>query len=176
MLIYHEITNENLDIAIEIQNTIFPEYSAKTNYIESIEKKTNYVYYLLFDGTEYVGVIGIYSYTIDPESAWLGWFGVLEQYRNKGYGSEALLFYEKMAKKKGYKYARLYTDKFDNDATLNFYKSKDYIFEDYINEADKASLQFPVLIGSKALDGSKVKLWNNANIELTEQIKKQSDN
>ena len=174
MLIYYEITNGNLDIAIDIQNRIFPEYSAKTNYIEAIEKKTDNKYFLLSDGSEYVGITGIYSYIVDPESAWLGWFGILEDYRNKGYGSEALLIYEKMARERGYRYARLYTDKFDNDAALHFYKSRGYTFEDYINEKDEASLRFPILIGSKSLDGSKAALWNNRNIEFTEQIKKQS--
>ena len=173
MLLYYEITNENLDIAINIQNTIFPDYSAKVNYIEAIKKITNNKYYLLSDGREYVGITGIYSYIIDPESAWLGWFGILEEYRNKGYGRQALLIYEKMAMEKGYRYARLYTDKYDNDMALHFYRSNDYIFEDYLNEEDSASLRFPILIGSKALDGSKVEPWNNRNIELTEQIKKQ---
>ena len=41
MLLYYEITNENLDIAVNIQNTIFPDYSAKVNYIEAIKKITN---------------------------------------------------------------------------------------------------------------------------------------
>ncbi len=173
MLLYYEITSENLDIAMDIQNTIFPDYSAKVNYIEAIEGITNNKYYLLTNGKDYVGVIGIYTCIIDPESAWLGWFGILEKYRNKGYGREALLIFEKMARERGCRYARLYTDKYDNELALRFYRLNDYIFEDYVNEEDSASLNYPILIGSKALDGSKVEPWNDRSIELTEQIEKQ---
>lgn len=174
MLKYHVITNENYEIALEIQNKIFPKYSAKTNYLEAIENITSNVYYLLFNGIEYVGVSGVYSYNIDPKSAWLGWFGIIEKYRKQGYGSEALLQFEKTARENGYKFTRLYTDKYNNDMALNFYKKRGYSFEDYVNIDDEASLDFPIMIGSKALEDDKIEPWNDRNIEFTEQLTKQN--
>ena len=40
MLKQVEITKENMDLAMEIEKILFPEYSAEVNYRESVEKIT----------------------------------------------------------------------------------------------------------------------------------------
>lgn len=40
-------------------------------------------YYIVFHNDIPIGVTGIYSYHEYPDDAWLGWFGILDKYRNK---------------------------------------------------------------------------------------------
>ena len=88
------ITEQDLDCIIKIQHEIFPKYSAKINYIESISGITNNEYYIVYLNNIPIGITGIYTYPIDPESAWLGWFGIREPYRCKGYGSKVIQHFE----------------------------------------------------------------------------------
>ena len=171
-----EINEALFDIAITIQNEIFPDHDAFQNYKEAVEHITDNKYYLVQNETngEYVGISGIYSLSIDPDSAWLGWFGILEKYRRKHYGSETLRLFEDTARSLGFKYCRFYTDKFDNDATISFYKKNGYILENYDCVTDPSCVDFPILIGSKSLDKNPPTLWNNKNIDLTSQIFKQT--
>ena len=81
--------------------------------------------------------------------------------------------FEEYARKKGFKFARLYTDKFNNDTAISFYISNEYISEDYSNDNDPAYKKYPILIFSKSLTDQPLELWNNKNIHLTEQIEKQ---
>ena len=86
---YEKLTYDNLDIATKIQNEIFPEEDGRTNYIEAIEKdsyRKEMEYYIAYVNDKPVGVTGLYVYHEYPTDAWLGWFGVLEKYRNHGYG------------------------------------------------------------------------------------------
>lgn len=53
-----------------------------------------------------MGITGVYYYDLD--SAWLGWFGVLPEYRNKGIGCRLLNKTIKLVSSMGFKYLRLY--------------------------------------------------------------------
>ena len=170
-MILKQIDNTNIDTAVKIQNTIFPEYSARINYEESISKINNATYYLVIEEDSIIGITGIYS--TDSENVWLGWFGVLEKYRRRGYGSKIINKFEEIAKEQGFKYVRLYTDKYDNDIAINFYKANGYIEEDYLCEDDPDSKKYPILIFSKSLYNKSLPLWNNKNIDLTMQMTKQ---
>ena len=64
---------------------------------------------------------GFFIMPQEPVSAWLGWFGILEKYRRRGYGSLALEMFEAEARKRGYLFARLYTGRFHNDAAKAFF-------------------------------------------------------
>ena len=168
-----DLSPDNLDLALEIQHELFPNYSARINYEESLSGITDYKYYLIFQGGNCVGISGIYSLDTDPESAWLGWFGIRTPYRSKGLGSQALSLFEQTAVKRGFKYARLYTDKFDNETAITFYQANGYTAEDYENPDDPASKEYPVLIFSKALGNNPPVPWNNRFMGLTDQIEKQ---
>ena len=167
------ITKNNIDYAIQIQEELFPEESGRANFEESVDEKSGFEYYLLYEGGECVGVIGIYSYPEDHESAWLGWFGIREDFRRKSLGTTALKAFEEMAASRGYLYARLYTDAMNNDAAIAFYKVNGYIDEPYQNLKDPACMKYKTVVFSKALKSRPLELWNNRNIHLTEQIAKQ---
>lgn len=168
------ITKENLDLALKIEHEIFPFYDAKANYLDSINKIENNEYFLLYDDDTLIGISGAYYYDIDTTSLWLGWFGIRKEYRRLHYGSMALKLFEDKAFKKGYKFTRLYTDKYNNEEAINFYKHNGYVFEDYLCKDDSASYKYPILIGSKSLIGEDIIPWNNRNFNFTKQIIKQN--
>lgn len=175
MLTFERITKENINMAVQIQQEIFPKYSAKTNYEESVSGATDNEYFLIKLQELYVGITGIYCCESDSDSAWLGWFGIREGFRRNNLGTMALQFFEEMALAKGYKFARLYTDENNNDVALSFYKSNGYIGESYHNNQDPACAKNKVIIFSKSLTSDPVILWDNKNINLTEQIAKQTN-
>ena len=82
----------------------------KNNYILSLKKDSKCHYYLIYDNNICVGITGIYAYEKDNINAWLGFFGIKEEFRNKGYGKFALELTEEYAKDMGYKIMRLFTD------------------------------------------------------------------
>ena len=168
------ITERNLNFAVQIQEELFPGESARTNYEESLAEPSAYEYYLIYEDGACAGVIGLYRYPEDPDSAWLGWFGIREGFRRKRLGSRALKQFEEMAAARGYRFARLYTDAVNNDAAIAFYKANGYTCEPYLNPQDPACIQYPTLIFSKTLSAGAPAPWNNRSIHLTEQIAKQN--
>lgn len=168
------ITECNLSYAVQIQEELFPGESARTNYEESLAEPSAYAYYLIYEEGVCAGIIGLYRYPEDPDSAWLGWFGIREGFRRKRLGSRALKLFEEMAAAGGYRFARLYTDAVNNDAAIAFYKANGYTCEPYLNPQDPACTQYPTVIFSKALSAGALAPWNNRSIHLTEQIAKQN--
>lgn len=83
---YELIDNNNINLATSIQYTIFPDECAYLHYKYSID--TNYeteIYYIAKHNNIPVGITGLYFYNeLDSESIWLGWFGVLPEFRSKG--------------------------------------------------------------------------------------------
>ncbi|MEE0699599.1 MAG: GNAT family N-acetyltransferase [Bacilli bacterium] len=171
------ITQENLDLACEIQNKIFPEEDARQNYIEQINKdsyRKELDYYIVYLENEPIGVTGIYSYHEYPENAWLGWFGILEEYRHKGYGGIVLEETIKLSKQKGYKKFRLYTDEYAKSAH-KLYSSRGLIKELYDNEEDKDEFFIAkIYIFSISLTEEPIDLWNNKILGLKEQGEKEN--
>ena len=167
------ITESNIDYAVLIQQELFPGESARTNYEESLLPETDYEYYLLYEGGACAGIIGLYRYPEDADSAWLGWFGIRRGFRRRGLGAIALKLFEDMAAARGYRFARLYTDAVDNEGAIAFYRANGYISEPYENARDPACLEHRTLIFSKALSSGEWIPWNSRSIRLTEQIAKQ---
>ncbi len=175
MMKLERISADNLELAVSVQETLFPNESARVNFEESISGAADYEYYLIYEDDTCAGVIGIYSLQDDPCSAWLGWFGILSQFRRNHLGSEALKKFEEMAAAKHFKYARFYTDEEDNDTAIAFYKAAGYTPEPYRNEDDEVCMKYKTLIFSKTLCDEPVPLWNNRNMHLTAQIAKQEE-
>ena len=167
------ITESNIDFAVRIQEELFPGESGRANFEESIEGESDYSYYLLYEDGVCVGVIGLYSYPEDQDSAWLGWFGIRKGFRRRHLGSRALKEFEEMAAARGFQFARLYTDAENNDTALAFYRSNGYSCEPYQNPEDPACIRYKTVIFSKALTSRTLVPWNNRTIHLTEQIAKQ---
>ena len=165
----------NYKKAIEIQNEIFPKEDGTLNILASIDrelfqKKTvieypddNVKYYIAYENNEEIGITGIYCY--DKTDAWLGWFGILSNYRKKGYGKELLLKTMNIAKEQGYKVLRLYTDKVENANAIKLYEKMGFIGEKYSAE----ELSYDCYIYSKSLYDEKIDLWNNKLLDLSYQ-------
>ena len=83
------VDRNNYKIAIEIQNSIFPDEDGTLNILASLGREefiettgVDYVddhvrYYLAKENNNFVGITGIYYYDLD--SAWLAWFGILKE-------------------------------------------------------------------------------------------------
>ena len=165
----------NYKKAIEIQNTVFPNEDGTINILASLDrelfiKKTgidygedNVKYYIVYDNNEEVGITGLYNY--DSISAWLAWFGVLPDKRRKSYGKRILEKTMELAKQKGFKTMRLYTDAIENADAIKLYKKLGFIGEKYTAE----ELLYDCYIYSKSLNDEKVDLWNNKLLGLSEQ-------
>lgn len=176
-LYFEQVTLENLELAVQIQNQIFPLENGRDNYIEGI---TNDPYrkemdnYIVFKDNIPIGVVGLYSYNEYPNDAWLSWFGVLEQHRKKGYGSEIFDFFEKKAKDKGYLTIRVYTDN-EFDFAIKLYLKKGMQKEYYSNKLESDKINSETIIFSKSLTQKRTEKWNNKFLQLTAQLEKENN-
>lgn len=176
MLHYEEIKKSNLELAARTLNQIFKEQcsynSAYIQYEAIIKAGLDYIkYYLAYNDNELVGVTGMY--TVGPientDSLWLGWFGVLEEHRRKGYGKQILLdTMEKvkvLAEKYQIKYFRLYTSERDNDLAQHMYEEIMDIKE-YYNNPDDINYDNTCVIYTKSMINEEPQLWNNKFMNL----------
>ena len=174
---FERITNKNLELACQIQNEIFPEEDARQNFVEQINKdpyRKEQDYRIVYVNNEPIGVTGIYSYNEYPNDAWLGWFGILNKYRKKGYGKDTLEKTIDLAKEKGYKSFRIYTDEYANEAH-KLYEKLGFMKEVYDRDDDKDEYFIAdIYIYSKSLINEKVELWNNKLLGLKEQGRKEN--
>ena len=168
-LTYELINNENIYLATAIQHTIFPEECAYIHYKYAID--TNYEnnkYYMIKYNQIPVGVIGLYiNNQTDTESIWLGWFGILPEFRSKGIGKKSLLDIIEEAKKYSKKYFRLYTNDDGTSTARPLYQKVMQISEKYRNEEDD-NYNGNCLVYSYSLCDEKVKPWNNRFLNLKE--------
>lgn len=174
---FSKITAENLELACKIQNTIFPIDDARENFIEQINNdpyRKELDYYIVYSDDTPIGVTGIYSYHEYPDDAWLGWFGILEEYRHNGFGGKVLDKTIELAKEKGYKNFRLYTDQ-DAKSAHKLYESRGMIRELYDNKDDKNEYyDGKTYIYSRSLTDKDIELWNNKILGLKEQGEKEN--
>lgn len=165
-----KVTAENIEEAASIQRELFPDENGRANFEASLMEGSRFSYALIYEEGVPAGIIGIYEYPEDHESAWLGWFGIRESFRRRHLGTEAIRRFEAEAAARGYRYARLYTDANDNDAAIAFYRKNGYVSEPYVNPDDPACMEYPMLIFSRSLTSDPLVPWNSRNIHLTEQI------
>ena len=173
---FKKIDFNNLELACQIQNEIFPEEDGRQNFIEQINNdpyRKEQDFYIVYLEEEAIGVTGIYSYHEYPENAWLGWFGILKRYRNNGYGGIVLDKTIELARKKGYTKFRLYTDEFAQSAH-KLYASRGLVKELYDNDNDKDEYFIAdIYIYSISLTKNPIDLWNNKILGLKEQGEKE---
>lgn len=167
----------NYKTAIEIQHNIFPNEDGTLNILASLDRnlfieKTgiNYIddhvkYYLAKKDSKYVGITGLYNYDDDNENAWIAWYGILPECRNKGLGDELLKATISLAKTNGFKYIRLYADILENTEAIKLYEKNGFIKEKYTGE----KLNYDCWVFSKSLSDEEVTLWNNKNLFLSGQ-------
>ena len=122
------------------------------------------MYFLAKVDGKVVGITGIYSYKIYPKDAWLGWFGVIDKERRKGYATEIINFTIEKAKEMGFETIRLYTDEEDNKDAVKFYEKLGMQSEIYDNAEDKHFEISKTLIFSKSLTQKPLEKWDNKNL------------
>ena len=171
MLRIEKVTPKNLSLAIGIQKQLFPNESGKVD-LENIavEKCSNQYSLMLswlgFENDKLVGMVGLYAYKAYLKDAWLGWFGVLEKFRRKGFGAQLFEFAKKQAKDMGFENLRLYTDDIDNFVATKFYDKMGMTSEVYDNPSDKHFEVGKTLIYSLSLCGKKADAWESRNLFL----------
>ena len=174
---FEKVTNDNLEIAVSIQNKIFPGEDGRQNYIEGITNdpyRKEMINYIMYNEKTPVGVVGLYSYNEYPLDSWLSWFGILAEYRNRGYGQIGFSFFENISKEKGYESIRVYTDS-NFDKAITLYRKNGMIEERYSNELESDEINRETIIFSKSLTKKKTELWNNKYLQLTNQVEKEKN-
>lgn len=172
------VDKSNYNEAIKIQRSIFPLEDGTLNILNSLDrelfmKMTGLYYpddgikcYLAIKDGKYIGITGLYHYDIEKDSAWISWFGIIDEYRNKGMGKELLEKTMELACSKGFKYIRLYTDYIDNYEAIKLYEKCGFTSEKYTLE----NLPYDCRIYSKSLIGDDVIPWNNKMLDLGYQL------
>ena len=174
------LNDNNVDIAIKIQRDIFPLENGSEDIKEALANNCPTYqflqqYWLAKDNDKYVGICGLYAYKSAPKDAWLGWFGVVEDERRKGYGTQILCATMQLAKDFGFETLRLYTDDEENAHAVKLYEKMGMIREIYDNPADAHFQIGNTLIFSKSLVNEKTTLWNNKNLFLNSHEEKNKE-
>ena len=167
------VKKEEFYKAQEILSKLFPAIDESKFEFENEIGKVKNEYYFIVEEKQTIGVLNAYCYDYSPKDRWLGWFGIMEKYRNKRFGSKALSLFENNSKERNFSHTRVFTDKFENDKAIAFYEKNGYQKEDYFSTEDVASSYYKILIFSKNLVGLEVEKWNGKNINLTLELKKQ---
>lgn len=166
----------NAEEAIQLQRKIFRE-DGMINIIASLDRdlfievtKMNYPddhikYYLAYYNNIPVGITGLYWYPEYPNSMWLGWFGVLPEYRCKGIGTAILEWSMAESLNQGKKSLRLYTDMKEMKKAIKLYEDLGFKGEKYSVE----ELTYDCYVYSKSLIDEPITEWGNRNLELAEQ-------
>jgi len=173
-----KVSNENIELAIKTQNTIFPKENGALNLRASADKsliekvygkdfRESVDFWICKDEEgNVVGITGIYSYFEYPEDAWCGWYGILPSQQGKGYGKKLFLWTMEKAKEMGFKNFRLYTDLIDNAMAVNLYRKVGMIEEPYLTED---MVEEKITIFSKSLTSNKTEKFGNKNLNLKKQ-------
>lgn len=154
---YHKLSQDNYTDMIEIKHKLFPESNSDEDYINYFDNKVKSNYYLVSNKGVPCAIVGWYEY--DSNNVFVGWFGVLEDYRKQGIGTKILEYIMGEVKKLNYKYLRVYTDKVVNYASTKLYDKYFDIKENY-TYPDKLGKTGNFIIYTKYLKDKKEK-WNN---------------
>lgn len=168
---FEELTKENIKTAARVEYEIFPKSSAYSVYKAKVTGERNdfYVSYIAYFEEKPIGVIGLYELPGYPDTVWLSWFGLIEEYRKMGFGKQMWDFIVEIAKKKQRKFLRLYTFEIDNAEAQKFYKRNMDLEEYYFNEKEHQDIfQGKPKIFSKSLCDKKVEPWNNKFVNISE--------
>ena len=171
-LTYKWANNSRIEDVKEIQRKIFPnEDFTKACFSDAVlfPYLRCKIYFLVYDNNELIGITGMYEYNDYSDEAWLGWFGVVPEHRNKGYGRQILLDGIESLRKLKYKYLRLYTDINDNFEACKLYHDLGFKHECYYKENDTVGC---LDLFSLQLNGDTTyKDWCNRDLHINEMNK-----
>lgn len=116
---------------------------------------------------KFIGMSGIYLEASDPDSAWLGWLGVLPEYRRERFATRMLNDFAQECRKCGRKYARIYTNE-NNLPARACYRSNGFTEEKYNGPTPEYVLTGgPIWIYSRSLyPENKLPLWNDRHLDF----------
>ncbi len=172
---YEKISENNIRVASKIQYEIFPNSSAYLKYLKEMQNKTLDlpVDFLIFENDIPIGVVGLYEISKYKDTIWLSWFGVVEDYRYKGYGSQIFEDIINEAKKYNKDFLRLFTYEVWNYEAQDFYKKHMQIEEYYTNKDDD---QYDINQGKCKIYGyslcnKPIDYWNDKFIDISSDDK-----
>lgn len=179
---YIPLSKENLDLANSIQKRLYPLESAEVDYDDSLklesgkikttQQKFNYCKYFLIQYQEkFIGITGLYSHEQYPEDAWLGWYGLLSEYRKNDVCIAVIQQMFNFAMKQGYKHFRVYADSVVDSFHCELYEQIFDYKENYDLENGKYYLVGQMLVYSKSLTNKKVVPWDNKCLFLEKHEK-----
>jgi len=168
---------KNYDEAMQgyaIQKNLWPDCADFSHFKFALDENNPYYkYYFIKAGKDNAGIIGTYLEKASADCIWLGWYGILPEFRSKGYGKSALLQIIDICKEyKVFKNFRAYTSNYDSIA-FGVYESVMDLKEDYVNKDDK--VDYEVYIYTKSLSKEKALPWSNKYIGINEYDKIASD-
>lgn len=169
---YEIINLENLEIAYNIQKSIWPNCPDYEDlYDKATNTKDDNCFFLVYNKDELIGITGVDVFREYPETIWLDWFAILPQYRKKGYGKKVLLDTIQYCKNLN-RYAdfRVETTYYENRPALYLYDKVMQLKENYTIE-DTENIKNNTIIYSYSLNG-KLDLWNNRYLGLSEYYDK----
>lgn len=169
MIKHIKINKDNLAYALQITQELFPNRNARKDYEGAVSGENDYNFFLIYDGDYCIGTSGIYHIGSDYENGWVGFFGILPQFRREALGSDALRLLDETARDLGFRCMRALVNKsLDDEGAITFFKANGYQMEEYYNPKDRASLNHDFIIMTKSLFQEPIKPWNNKNLHLSE--------
>lgn len=128
---FEKMNEQNFDKIVKIKRQLFPESSSEEDY-EYAKRKPEFAEYFLFYCNDIpCAITGWYDFDETKTDAFMGWFGVLPEFRRKGVGKKVFETTLAFVKEKNYKYFRLYTDVVVNAPSVLFYTSLGMLMEHY---------------------------------------------
>lgn len=170
---YIQVTNENLDIAYNIQKNEWKDYPDKQNFIDKANKtEEDYISFIVYYKDTPIGITGVYTEDIDKDSIWLDWFCVVPEYRKMGFGEQILRDTIEYARQLGtFLYFRVETDYFEGRPAISLYDKVMNVKEKYTIEKNHTDI---TLIYTYNFT-EKSELWNNKYLGLNDYYDKCND-
>lgn len=156
---YKELDASNIEEAYKMQQELFINDKKSLDYFEETikEKNPNIKYFLAYLNHDVIGITGYFELKDYPDDIFMGRFGILPQYQNKGLGKRLFLDTINMTYRLDKKYLRiLVTD------TLHF--KVESLCKDYMDLREEYKENS--VIYSKNLSKEKLEKWNNRFINL----------
>lgn len=161
---YIKVNRNNKEIAFDIQKTIWKDNPDYNNFIDKSENsKEDYISFIVYKNNSPIGITGVYVEDIDKTTIWLDWYGILPEYRNKGYGRTVLLDTIKYCKNLNkFEYFRIETNFWEGRPAISLYDDVMHYKENYTIEGHTNCL-----IYTYSFNGIK-NLWDNKYLGLNE--------
>lgn len=138
MISFEWLNQNNFSECFAIRQNLF-DYDFVGNIYERIIKKKDIDKYFKIDyaiikneKNESIGTIGYYISKEFPDRCWIGWYGILSDFRGMGYGDQIMIAYINYIKEnvKEAKYLNVYTDFDDCKAAVHGYTKHGMVVEE----------------------------------------------